>query len=238
MHIRCLQKWHILRLYCLLTSLQVKVTQELKNTHTEQMTRLHFKHQTECDLLEDMRYVCMHTHNSSQKMIWLHTHTQAALHKRSLAGEVVLEKERNILLSFHPFFFFCGCFILFLFSLPCFVSSPLHVCAPVFLFHFTSVPFTSMCEYDRFPFWIWKLSDIQIPSEPLILCVGWRLSIYDSASVTPHRAATALSYPPFLIFTLYLPYFLELSFPTPPNHRLKLQLFENRLLCCLWVLEN
>uniref|UniRef100_A0A3B4GFH9 F-BAR and double SH3 domains protein 2 n=1 Tax=Pundamilia nyererei TaxID=303518 RepID=A0A3B4GFH9_9CICH len=35
---------------------KVKVTQELKNTHTEQMTRLHFKHQTECDLLEDMRY--------------------------------------------------------------------------------------------------------------------------------------------------------------------------------------
>uniref|UniRef100_A0A3Q2VMZ5 F-BAR domain-containing protein n=1 Tax=Haplochromis burtoni TaxID=8153 RepID=A0A3Q2VMZ5_HAPBU len=32
------------------------LTQELKNTHTEQMTRLHFKHQTECDLLEDMRY--------------------------------------------------------------------------------------------------------------------------------------------------------------------------------------
>lgn len=32
------------------------MTQELKNTHTEQMTRLHFKHQTECDLLEDMRY--------------------------------------------------------------------------------------------------------------------------------------------------------------------------------------
>nr|XP_043888557.1 F-BAR and double SH3 domains protein 2-like isoform X5 [Solea senegalensis] len=34
---------------------KVKVTQELKNTHTEQMTRLHLKHQTECDLLEDMR---------------------------------------------------------------------------------------------------------------------------------------------------------------------------------------
>ncbi|XP_043974971.1 F-BAR and double SH3 domains protein 2-like isoform X6 [Gambusia affinis] len=34
---------------------KVKVTQELKNAHTEQMTRLHFKHQTECDLLEDMR---------------------------------------------------------------------------------------------------------------------------------------------------------------------------------------
>uniref|UniRef100_A0A8C4ZJC0 FCH and double SH3 domains 2 n=2 Tax=Gadus morhua TaxID=8049 RepID=A0A8C4ZJC0_GADMO len=33
----------------------VKVTQELKNTHTDQMTRLHFKHQTECDLLDDMR---------------------------------------------------------------------------------------------------------------------------------------------------------------------------------------
>uniref|UniRef100_A0A8D3B9Q7 F-BAR and double SH3 domains protein 2 n=1 Tax=Scophthalmus maximus TaxID=52904 RepID=A0A8D3B9Q7_SCOMX len=35
---------------------QPNLTQELKNTHTEQMTRLHFKHQTECDLLEDMRY--------------------------------------------------------------------------------------------------------------------------------------------------------------------------------------
>lgn len=35
--------------------IQVKVTQELKTTHTEQLTRLHFKHQTECDLLEDMR---------------------------------------------------------------------------------------------------------------------------------------------------------------------------------------
>ncbi|XP_078102447.1 F-BAR and double SH3 domains protein 2 isoform X3 [Sander vitreus] len=34
---------------------KVKVTQELKNTHTEQMTRLHFKYQTEYDLLEDMR---------------------------------------------------------------------------------------------------------------------------------------------------------------------------------------
>lgn len=50
--------------------LQVKVTQELKNTHTEQMTRLHFKHQTECDLLEDMRYghahlYHMHVLNSS-----------------------------------------------------------------------------------------------------------------------------------------------------------------------------
>uniref|UniRef100_A0A672PN29 FCH and double SH3 domains 2 n=1 Tax=Sinocyclocheilus grahami TaxID=75366 RepID=A0A672PN29_SINGR len=34
---------------------KVKVTQELKNTHTEQLGRLHLKHQTECDLLEDMR---------------------------------------------------------------------------------------------------------------------------------------------------------------------------------------
>lgn len=45
---------------CLLPFLQVKVTQELKNTHMEQMTRLHFKHQTECDLLEDMRYEDTH----------------------------------------------------------------------------------------------------------------------------------------------------------------------------------
>uniref|UniRef100_A0A8C1BLG1 F-BAR and double SH3 domains protein 2 n=1 Tax=Cyprinus carpio carpio TaxID=630221 RepID=A0A8C1BLG1_CYPCA len=36
------------------SALQVKVTQELKNTHTEQLGRLHLKHQTECDLLEDM----------------------------------------------------------------------------------------------------------------------------------------------------------------------------------------
>lgn len=39
----------------MLSALQVKVTQELKNTHTEQLGRLHLKHQTECDLLEDMR---------------------------------------------------------------------------------------------------------------------------------------------------------------------------------------
>lgn len=54
-------------------SLQVKVTQELKNTHTEQMTRLHFKHQSECDLLEDMRYehicitgMCWHCSSSAK----------------------------------------------------------------------------------------------------------------------------------------------------------------------------
>uniref|UniRef100_A0A8C1GQ19 FCH and double SH3 domains 2 n=1 Tax=Cyprinus carpio TaxID=7962 RepID=A0A8C1GQ19_CYPCA len=39
----------------MLSALQVKVTQELKNTHTEQLGRLHLKHQTECDLLEDVR---------------------------------------------------------------------------------------------------------------------------------------------------------------------------------------
>uniref|UniRef100_A0A4W6D7Q2 FCH and double SH3 domains 2 n=1 Tax=Lates calcarifer TaxID=8187 RepID=A0A4W6D7Q2_LATCA len=33
----------------------VRVTQELKHTHAEQMSRLHIKHQTECDLLEDLR---------------------------------------------------------------------------------------------------------------------------------------------------------------------------------------
>uniref|UniRef100_A0A8C8IM49 FCH and double SH3 domains 2 n=1 Tax=Oncorhynchus tshawytscha TaxID=74940 RepID=A0A8C8IM49_ONCTS len=33
----------------------VKVTQELKQTHAEQISRLHIKHQTECDLLEDLR---------------------------------------------------------------------------------------------------------------------------------------------------------------------------------------
>uniref|UniRef100_A0A8C7L0M0 FCH and double SH3 domains 2 n=1 Tax=Oncorhynchus kisutch TaxID=8019 RepID=A0A8C7L0M0_ONCKI len=34
---------------------KVKVTQELKQTHAEQISRLHIKHQTECDLLEDLR---------------------------------------------------------------------------------------------------------------------------------------------------------------------------------------
>ncbi|CAF91179.1 unnamed protein product, partial [Tetraodon nigroviridis] len=33
----------------------VRVSQELKHTHAEQMNRLHIKHQTECDLLEDLR---------------------------------------------------------------------------------------------------------------------------------------------------------------------------------------
>ncbi|XP_026227265.1 F-BAR and double SH3 domains protein 2-like [Anabas testudineus] len=34
---------------------KVRVTQGLKQTHAEQMNRLHIKHQTECDLLEDLR---------------------------------------------------------------------------------------------------------------------------------------------------------------------------------------
>uniref|UniRef100_A0A672Z562 F-BAR and double SH3 domains protein 2 n=1 Tax=Sphaeramia orbicularis TaxID=375764 RepID=A0A672Z562_9TELE len=48
----------------------VKVTQELKNTHTEQMTRLHFKHQTECDLLEDMRYALQKLASQYLKRDW------------------------------------------------------------------------------------------------------------------------------------------------------------------------
>ncbi|XP_037604896.1 F-BAR and double SH3 domains protein 2-like [Sebastes umbrosus] len=34
---------------------KVRVTQELKHTHAEQLSRLNIKHQTECDLLEDLR---------------------------------------------------------------------------------------------------------------------------------------------------------------------------------------
>ncbi|KAM4620749.1 F-BAR and double SH3 domains protein 2-like [Polymixia lowei] len=34
---------------------KVRVTQELKHTHADQMSRLHIKHQTECELLEDLR---------------------------------------------------------------------------------------------------------------------------------------------------------------------------------------
>nr|XP_020454250.1 F-BAR and double SH3 domains protein 2-like isoform X2 [Monopterus albus] len=34
---------------------KVRVTQGLKQTHAEQMSRLHIKHQAECDLLEDLR---------------------------------------------------------------------------------------------------------------------------------------------------------------------------------------
>ncbi|XP_030294799.1 F-BAR and double SH3 domains protein 2-like [Sparus aurata] len=34
---------------------KVRVTQELKHTHAEQLSRLHIKHQTECELLDDLR---------------------------------------------------------------------------------------------------------------------------------------------------------------------------------------
>ncbi|KAM8742531.1 F-BAR and double SH3 domains protein 2-like [Acanthopagrus schlegelii] len=34
---------------------KVRVTQELKHTHAEQLSRLHMKHQTECELLDDLR---------------------------------------------------------------------------------------------------------------------------------------------------------------------------------------
>lgn len=36
--------------------LQVKVSQELKHAHAEQLSKLNVKHQTDCDLLEDLRW--------------------------------------------------------------------------------------------------------------------------------------------------------------------------------------
>ncbi|XP_041950022.1 F-BAR and double SH3 domains protein 2 isoform X2 [Alosa sapidissima] len=53
---------------------KVKVTQELKHTHTEQMSRLHIKHQADCDLLEDLR-------TYSQKKAILEKDYAQALHK-------------------------------------------------------------------------------------------------------------------------------------------------------------
>ncbi|XP_038833289.1 F-BAR and double SH3 domains protein 2-like [Salvelinus namaycush] len=53
---------------------KVKVTQELKHTHTEQMSRLHIKHQTECDLLEDLK-------TFSQKKAAVERDYAQALHK-------------------------------------------------------------------------------------------------------------------------------------------------------------
>ncbi|KAL2095373.1 hypothetical protein ACEWY4_010092 [Coilia grayii] len=53
---------------------KVKVTQELKHTHAEQMSRLHVKHQADCDLLEDLR-------TYSQKKAVLEKDYAQALHK-------------------------------------------------------------------------------------------------------------------------------------------------------------
>uniref|UniRef100_A0A8C8JRP7 FCH and double SH3 domains 2 n=1 Tax=Oncorhynchus tshawytscha TaxID=74940 RepID=A0A8C8JRP7_ONCTS len=53
---------------------KVKVTQELKHTHAEQMSRLHIKHQTECDLLEDLK-------TFSQKKAAVERDYAQALHK-------------------------------------------------------------------------------------------------------------------------------------------------------------
>ncbi|XP_063058203.1 F-BAR and double SH3 domains protein 2 [Engraulis encrasicolus] len=53
---------------------KVKVTQELKHIHSEQMSRLHVKHQADCDLLEDLR-------TYSQKKAVLEKDYAQALHK-------------------------------------------------------------------------------------------------------------------------------------------------------------
>uniref|UniRef100_A0A8C6WIQ7 Uncharacterized protein n=1 Tax=Neogobius melanostomus TaxID=47308 RepID=A0A8C6WIQ7_9GOBI len=37
----------------------VRVTQELKQAHGEQINRLQLKHQSECELLEDLRMCCV-----------------------------------------------------------------------------------------------------------------------------------------------------------------------------------
>nr|ACI68211.1 FCH and double SH3 domains protein 2 [Salmo salar] len=55
---------------------KVKVTQERKHTHAEQISRLHIKHQTECDLLEDLR-------TFSQKKAAVERDYAQALHKLS-----------------------------------------------------------------------------------------------------------------------------------------------------------
>ncbi|XP_055797683.1 F-BAR and double SH3 domains protein 2-like isoform X2 [Salvelinus fontinalis] len=55
---------------------KVKVTQELKHTQAEQISRLHIKHQTECDLLEDLR-------TFSQKKAAVERDYAQALHKLS-----------------------------------------------------------------------------------------------------------------------------------------------------------
>ncbi|XP_045062895.1 F-BAR and double SH3 domains protein 2-like isoform X1 [Coregonus clupeaformis] len=53
---------------------KVKLTQELKHTHAEQMSRLLIKHQTECDLLEDLK-------TFSQKKAAVERDYAQALHK-------------------------------------------------------------------------------------------------------------------------------------------------------------
>ncbi|XP_049599178.1 F-BAR and double SH3 domains protein 2 isoform X2 [Syngnathus scovelli] len=53
---------------------KVRVTQELKHIHGEQLSRLHVKHQTECDLLEDLR-------TFSQKRACVERDYAQALHK-------------------------------------------------------------------------------------------------------------------------------------------------------------
>ncbi|XP_016412108.1 F-BAR and double SH3 domains protein 2-like isoform X2 [Sinocyclocheilus rhinocerous] len=53
---------------------KVKVTQEVKHTHTEQLNRLQFKHQTDLDFLEDLRIY-------SQKKALIEKDCSQALHK-------------------------------------------------------------------------------------------------------------------------------------------------------------
>ncbi|XP_030648402.1 F-BAR and double SH3 domains protein 2 [Chanos chanos] len=53
---------------------KVKLSQELKHRHSEQINRLHIKHQTECDLLEDLR-------TYSQKKAIIEKDYAQALHK-------------------------------------------------------------------------------------------------------------------------------------------------------------
>uniref|UniRef100_A0A673NJG8 F-BAR and double SH3 domains protein 2-like n=1 Tax=Sinocyclocheilus rhinocerous TaxID=307959 RepID=A0A673NJG8_9TELE len=47
---------------------KVKVTQEVKHTHTEQLNRLQLKHQTDLDFLEDLRSSLIHIlHSPSEE---------------------------------------------------------------------------------------------------------------------------------------------------------------------------
>lgn len=133
---------------------------------------------------------------------------------------------------FLPFFLLFWNFILF-------CQSPY-----ISLSHFGSALFTrDVRESGSFPFWIWQWEETLVPSQALIFCVDWALIIYDSKLCNTLLLCLHPCLSLCFSFSHFL-YFLE-DFPLVPFSFSPLslsggllQLFENRLLCCCWVLES
>lgn len=83
---------------------EVRASQELKHTHAEQMSRLNIKHQTECDLLEDLRWAASNVLDvSSESVLCWRNSRQTNSRTANLTCWLAVEATSSFLLLWRVF---------------------------------------------------------------------------------------------------------------------------------------